>query len=164
LVIVLLLYLNFRRWAEVSIILVTLPFALVGGLWLVYALHYKLSVAVAVGFIALAGVAVEFGVVMLLYLDQALVKHQMRNSLNNWHDLQLAIIEGSMLRLRPLAMTFTLVVIGLLPIMLSHGTGADMMKRIAAPMIGGMFSATLLALLVIPALYALWQRRRLGLR
>ncbi|MEY2343396.1 efflux RND transporter permease subunit, partial [Acidithiobacillus sp. IBUN Pt1247-S3] len=111
LVIALLLYLNFRNWAEVAIILVTLPFALVGGLWLVYALHYKLSVAVAVGFIALAGVAVEFGVVMLLYLDQALYKHQMRNALNTWHDLQLAIMEGTMLRLRPLAMTFTLVVV-----------------------------------------------------
>ncbi|WP_031571419.1 efflux RND transporter permease subunit, partial [Acidithiobacillus thiooxidans] len=105
--------------------------------------------------------AVEFGVVMLLYLDQALQHRRARDALQNWHDLQLAIMEGSMLRLRPLAMTFTLVVVGLLPIMLSEGTGADMMKRIAAPIIGGMLSATLLALLVIPALYALWQRRRL---
>lgn len=161
LLIALLLYLNFRNVVEVAIVLVTLPFSLVGGLWLVYVLHYKLSVAVVVGFIALAGVAVEFGVVMLLYLDQALQRRRARDALQNWHDLQLAIMEGSMLRLRPLAMTFTLVVVGLLPIMLSEGTGADMMKRIAAPIIGGMLSATLLALLVIPALYALWQRRRL---
>ena len=164
LLIALLLYFNFRNAVEVAIVLVTLPFSLVGGLWLVYILDYKLSVAVVVGFIALAGVAVEFGVVMLLYLDQALQRRRAHDALQNWHDLQLAIIEGSMLRLRPLAMTFTLVVVGLLPVMLSHGAGADMIKRIAAPMIGGMFSAALLALLVIPALYALWQRARLKLR
>ncbi|WP_215843612.1 CusA/CzcA family heavy metal efflux RND transporter [Acidithiobacillus montserratensis] len=164
LLIALLLYLNFRNVVEVAIVLVTLPFALVGGLWLVYALHYKISVAVVVGFIALAGVAVEFGVVMLLYLDQSLQRRRARDALQNWHDLQLAIVEGSMLRLRPLVMTFTLVVGGLLPIMLSDGSGADIMKRIAAPMIGGMLSATLLALLVIPALYALWQRWRLKLQ
>ncbi|WP_423855758.1 efflux RND transporter permease subunit [Acidithiobacillus sulfuriphilus] len=164
LLIALLLYFNFKNWVEVAIILLTLPLSLVGGFWLVYWLGYKLSVAVAVGFIALAGVAAEFGVVMLLYLDQALIRHQARNTLQSWHDLQLAVIEGTMLRLRPLAMTFTLVVGGLLPIMFSHGAGADVMKRIAAPMVGGMFSAALLALLVIPALYALWQKRRLGLR
>ncbi|MHB0889023.1 efflux RND transporter permease subunit [Acidithiobacillus sp.] len=164
LLIALLLYFNFKNWVEVAIILLTLPLSLVGGFWLVYWLGYKLSVAVAVGFIALAGVAAEFGVVMLLYLDQALSRHQASNRLQSWHDLQLAVIEGTMLRLRPLAMTFTLVVGGLLPIMFSHGAGADVMKRIAAPMVGGMFSAALLALLVIPALYALWQKRRLGLR
>ena len=164
LLIALLLYFNFKNWVEVAIILLTLPLSLVGGFWLVYWLGYKLSVAVAVGFIALAGVAAEFGVVMLLYLDQALIRHQAHNTLQSWHDLQLAVIEGTMLRLRPLAMTFTLVVGGLLPIMFSHGAGADVMKRIAAPMVGGMFSAALLALLVIPALYALWQKRRLGLR
>jgi Cu(I)/Ag(I) efflux system membrane protein CusA/SilA len=164
LLIALLLYFNFKNWVEVAIILLTLPLSLVGGFWLVYWLGYKLSVAVAVGFIALAGVAAEFGVVMLLYLDQALIRHQTRGALQSWHDLQVAVIEGTMLRLRPLAMTFTLVVGGLLPIMFSHGAGADVMKRIAAPMVGGMFSAALLALLVIPALYALWQKRRLGLR
>ncbi|WP_163055121.1 efflux RND transporter permease subunit [Acidithiobacillus ferrooxidans] len=164
LLIALLLYFNFKNWVEVTIILLTLPLSLVGGFWLVYWLGYKLSVAVAVGFIALAGVAAEFGVVMLLYLDQALIRRQARDTLQSWHDLQLAVIEGTMLRLRPLAMTLTLVVGGLLPIMFSHGAGADVMKRIAAPMVGGMFSAALLALLVIPALYALWQKRRLGLR
>ncbi|MHB1580636.1 MAG: efflux RND transporter permease subunit, partial [Acidithiobacillus sp.] len=164
LLIALLLYFNFKNWVEVAIILLTLPLSLVGGFWLVYWLNYKLSVAVAVGFIALAGVAAEFGVVMLLYLDQALLRRQARDALRSWHDLRLAVIEGTMLRLRPLAMTLTLVVGGLLPIMFSHGAGADVMKRIAAPMVGGMFSAALLALLVIPALYALWQKRRLGLR
>ncbi|WP_409409088.1 CusA/CzcA family heavy metal efflux RND transporter [Acidithiobacillus ferriphilus] len=164
LLIALLLYFNFKNWVEVAIILLTLPLSLVGGFWLTYWLGYKLSVAVAVGFIALAGVAAEFGVVMLLYLDQALIRRQARGALQTWHDLRLAVIEGTMLRLRPLAMTLTLVVGGLLPIMFSHGAGADVMKRIAAPMVGGMFSAALLALLVIPALYALWQKRRLGLR
>ena len=164
LLIALLLYFNFKNWVEVAIILLTLPLSLVGGFWLIYWLNYKLSVAVAVGFIALAGVAAEFGVVMLLYLDQALLRRQASDTLRNWHDLRLTVIEGTMLRLRPLAMTFTLVVGGLLPIMFSHGAGADVMKRIAAPMVGGMFSAALLALLVIPALYALWQKRRLGLR
>ncbi|MBU2817908.1 efflux RND transporter permease subunit, partial [Acidithiobacillus ferrooxidans] len=163
LLIALLLYFNFKNWVEVAIILLTLPLSLVGGFWLIYWLNYKLSVAVAVGFIALAGVAVEFGVVMLLYLDQALLRRQAHGTLQTWHDLRLAVIEGTMLRLRPLAMTFNLVVGGLLPIMFSHGAGADVMKRIAAPMVGGMFSAAWLALLVIPALYALWQKRRLGL-
>ena len=104
--------------------------------------------------------AAEFGVAMLLYLDEAVYRRRARNALQNWHDLQLAVVEGSMLRLRPLAMTLTLVVVGLLPIKFSHGTGADMMRRIAVPVVGGMFSAVLLALLVIPALFALWQRRR----
>ena len=162
--IALLLYFTFRSWVEVAIILLTLPLSLVGGFWLVYWLGYKFSVAVAVGFIAQAGVATEFGVVMLVYLDQALSRHRARDALKTWHDLRLAVIEGTMLRLRPLAMTLTLVVGGLLPIMFSRGAGADVMKRIAAPIVGGMFSAAILALLVIPALYVLWQRRRLGLR
>ncbi|WP_297392072.1 efflux RND transporter permease subunit, partial [Acidiferrobacter sp.] len=162
--IALLLYFIFQSWTEAAIILLTLPLSLVGGFWLVYWLGYKLSVAVAVGFIAQAGVAAEFGVVMLLYLDQALARHRARDALKTWHDLRLAVMEGTMLRLRPLAMTLTLVVGGLLPIMFSHGAGADVMKRIAAPIVGGMFSAALLALLVVPALYALWQRRRLGRR
>ncbi|MHB8549285.1 MAG: efflux RND transporter permease subunit, partial [Thermoplasmataceae archaeon] len=163
LLIALLLYFNFRNWAEVAIILGTLPLSLVGGFWLVYWLGYKLSVGAAVGFIALAGVTAEFGVVMLLYLDQALKRRQAQGALQSRADLHQAIIEGTMLRLRPLAMTFTLVVGGLLPVMFSHRAGADVMKRIAAPMVGGMFSAALLALVVVPAVYALWQRRRLGL-
>ncbi|MHB1586350.1 MAG: efflux RND transporter permease subunit [Acidiferrobacteraceae bacterium] len=157
----LLLYLNFRNMTEVAIILLTLPFSLVGGFWLVYLLGYKLSVAVAVGFIALAGVASEFGVVMLLYLDQSVERRRSEGHLRSSEDLHQAIIEGTLLRLRPMVMTFAAVVGGLLPIMFSHGAGADVMQRIAAPMVGGMVSAALLSLVVIPALYWLWQRRML---
>ncbi|MFZ5594627.1 MAG: efflux RND transporter permease subunit [Pseudomonadota bacterium] len=159
--IVLLLYLNFRNLMEVAIIVVSLPFALIGGLWLVYLLGYQLSVAVGVGFIALAGVAAEFGVVMLLYLDQAVKRYQSEDRLKNWQDLKTAIIEGAALRVRPKMMTVAVIIAGLLPIMLSHGTGSEVMQRIAAPMIGGMITAPLLSLLVIPALYALWKRRQL---
>ena len=160
--IALLLYFNFENLVEVAIILLTLPLSLVGGFWFIYLLGYKLSVAVGVGFIATAGVASEFGVVMLLYLDMALEHRQGRGELNNWEDLKQAIAEGTLLRLRPMAMTLTMVVGGLLPIMFSEGAGADVMKRIAAPMVGGMLTASPLALLVIPAVYALWQKRRLG--
>jgi Cu(I)/Ag(I) efflux system membrane protein CusA/SilA len=162
LLIALLLYFHFQNWIEVAIILFTLPLSLVGGVWFIYWLGYKFSVAVAVGFIALAGVAVEFGVVMLLYLDQALAHHRDNGTLKTAHDVQAAVIEGTMLRLRPLVMTLTLVIGGLLPIMVSRGAGADVMKRIAAPIVGGMLSAAILALLVLPALYLLWQNRRLS--
>ncbi len=154
----LLLYFNFRNFMEVAIILLTLPLSLVGGFWLVYLLGYKLSVAVAVGFIALAGVAAEFGVVMLLYLDLSVTTRRSEGRLNTRQDLHQAVIEGTLLRLRPMAMTFATVVAGLLPIMFSQGTGADMMKRIAAPMVGGMVSAAALSLVVVPAAYYLWQR------
>ncbi|MHB1832343.1 MAG: efflux RND transporter permease subunit [Acidiferrobacteraceae bacterium] len=157
----LLLYFNFQNMAEVAIILLTLPLSLVGGFWLVYLLHYKLSVAVAVGFIALAGVASEFGVVMLLYLDQSVECWRSTGRLRTVEDLEQAIIEGTLLRLRPMVMTFATVVGGLLPIMFSRGVGADVMKRIAAPMVGGMISAAALSLVVIPVLYGLWQRSRL---
>jgi len=158
----LLLYFNFQNLAEVAIILLTLPLSLVGGFWLVYLLGYKLSVAVAVGFIALAGVASEFGVVMLLYLDQSVAARRSTGQLRTAEDLHQAIIEGTLHRLRPMAMTFATVVGGLLPIMFSQGTGADVMKRIAAPMVGGMISAAVLSLVVIPVLYWLWQRARLA--
>ncbi|MEQ6342212.1 MAG: efflux RND transporter permease subunit [Gammaproteobacteria bacterium] len=159
--IVLLLYLNFRNLMEVAIIVVSLPFALIGGFWLIYLLDYQLSVAVGVGFIALAGVAAEFGVVMLLYLDQAVKRYQTEGRMNSWADLKAAIIEGAVLRVRPKMMTVAVIIAGLLPIMLSHGTGSEVMQRIAAPMIGGMITAPLLSLLVIPALYALSKRRQL---
>ncbi|HET9122396.1 MAG TPA: CusA/CzcA family heavy metal efflux RND transporter [Acidiferrobacteraceae bacterium] len=157
----LLLYFNFQNLAEVALILLTLPLSLVGGFWLVYLLGYKLSVAVAVGFIALAGVASEFGVVMLLYLDQSVAARRESKRLRNAEDLREAILEGTLLRLRPMVMTFATVVGGLLPIMFSHGAGADVMKRIAAPMVGGMVSAAALSLVVIPVLYWMWQRERL---
>jgi Cu(I)/Ag(I) efflux system membrane protein CusA/SilA len=149
-IIVLLLYLNFRRFAEVAIILGTLPMALIGGLWLLFLLGYELSVAVGVGFIALAGVAVEIGVVMLVYLNQA----ERDND-----DIKEAVLEGALLRVRPIIMTVAAIIAGLLPIMLGGGTGSEVMRRIAAPMVGGMISATLLTLVVIPALFLLWHSR-----
>ncbi|MBT8093859.1 MAG: CusA/CzcA family heavy metal efflux RND transporter [Gammaproteobacteria bacterium] len=152
-VIVLLLFINFGRFAEVAIVMGTLPLALVGGLWLLYLLGYQLSVAVGVGFIALAGVAVEIGVVMLVYLNQAIGRRTVRSR----RDVAEAVIEGALLRIRPVIMTVAATIGGLLPIMFSTGTGSEVMRRIAAPMLGGMVSATLLTLAVIPALFQLWR-------
>jgi Cu(I)/Ag(I) efflux system membrane protein CusA/SilA len=149
-IIMLLLYLNFRRFAEVAIIMGTVPFALIGGLWLLYLLGYELSVAVGVGFIALAGVAVEIGVVMLVYLNQAMKKYP--------EDIHQAVIEGALLRVRPIMMTVAATIGGLLPVMIGSGTGSEVMRRIAAPMVGGMVSATILTLIVIPAVFVLWRR------
>ncbi|MFM5648557.1 efflux RND transporter permease subunit [Aeromonas veronii] len=160
-IIVLLLYLAFRRIQEVLLILTTLPLAVVGGIWTLWLLDFNLSVAVGVGFIALAGVAVETGVLMLVYLNHA------------WDDLvasgkpdkaglHRAVIQGAALRLRPKMMTVVTIIAGLLPIMWSHGTGSEVMQRIAAPMIGGMVSALVLTLLVLPAAYYLWRSRSLG--
>ena len=133
----------------------TLPLALVGGLWLLYLLGYELSVAVGVGFIALAGVAVEIGVVMLVYLNQA-IKRCEPQSLDDVRD---AVVEGALLRIRPVIMTVAATIGGLLPIMFGTGTGSEVMRRIAAPMVGGMVSATVLTLAVIPALFLLWRRQ-----
>jgi len=163
-IIVLLLYLNFRRFAEVAIIMGTLPMALIGGVWLLYLLGYDLSVAVGVGFIALAGVAVEIGVVMLVYLNQAIRRHmteaESQGRALTLEDVQQAVIDGALLRVRPIMMTVAAIIAGLLPIMLGGGTGSEVMRRIAAPMVGGMVSATLLTLVVIPALFLLWRSRQ----
>jgi Cu(I)/Ag(I) efflux system membrane protein CusA/SilA len=156
---VLLLYMHFRHFGKVLLVLLCLPFSLIGGFWLVYALGYNLSVAVAVGFIALAGVAAEFGVVMLLYLDNAIENLRRAGRLNNRHDLHQAIIQGALLRIRPKMMTVSVIVAGLLPVMFSEGAGAEVMKRIAAPLVGGMLTAPLLSLIVIPVLYSWWQGR-----
>ncbi len=160
-IIVLLLYLNFRRFAEVAIIIGTLPMAFIGGLWLLYLLEYDLSVAVGVGFIALAGVAVEIGVVMLVYLNQAIRQHistaESEGRALSTEDVQQAVIDGAVLRVRPIMMTVAAIIAGLLPIMLGSGTGSEVMRRIAAPMVGGMVSATILTLIVIPALFLLWR-------
>ncbi len=165
-IIVLLLYLNFRRFAEVAIIMGTLPMALVGGVWLLYLLEYNLSVAVGVGFIALAGVAVEIGIVMLVYLNQAMRQHmsaaQAERRVLDIEDVQQAVIDGALLRVRPIMMTVAAIIAGLLPIMLGGGTGSEVMRRIAAPMVGGMVSATILTLIVIPALFLLWRGRSVG--
>jgi Cu(I)/Ag(I) efflux system membrane protein CusA/SilA len=163
--IMLLLFLNFRNLVEVLIILGTLPMALTGGLWLLYLLDYNLSVAVGVGFIALAGVAVEIGVVMLVYLKQAMASHRLsaKQAGRNMQraDLESAVHDGALMRVRPIMMTVAAIIAGLLPIMLGGGTGSEVMRRIAAPMVGGMISATILTLAVIPAIFLLWQRHGL---
>ncbi len=165
LTIFLLLYLNFRRLTETLIVMLSVPFALVGGVWLMWTLGYNLSVAVAVGFIALAGVAAETGVVMLIYLDHAWAEMQARchaeGRPTGVAELYAAVIEGAVERVRPKMMTVVAIMAGLLPIMWSNGTGSEVMSRIAAPMIGGMISSTVLTLLVIPAIYALVKGRGL---
>ncbi len=165
LLILLLLYLNFRRWTETLIVMLSLPFALVGGLWMVWWLGFNLSVAVAVGFIALAGVAAETGVVMLIYLDHALAAHEAHAAAEHRRftrkDLTAAIMEGAVERVRPKMMTVTAIMAGLLPILWSHGTGSEVMSRIAVPMIGGMVSSTVLTLVVIPVVYAVVKGWRL---
>ena len=157
LIIVALLYVHFRNLAKTGIVLLSLPFALLGSLWYLYALHYRLSVAVVTGMIALAGIAVEFGIVMILYLDRSVEHRKTTGRLSTSGELDLAIIEGTLFRLRPIAMTGTVILAGLFPIMVSHGTGSDVMKRIAAPMVGGMMTAIVLSLLVIPVLYRMWK-------
>ena len=159
LIILLLLYLNFRRMTETLIVMLSLPFALIGGLWLMWWMGFNLSVAVAVGFIALAGVAAETGVIMLIYLDHAL-EDEKRKALAEGRavtraDLTAAIMEGAVERVRPKMMTVIAIMAGLVPILWSNGTGSEVMQRIAVPMIGGMVSSTVLTLVVIPAIYAL---------
>ncbi|HMM92745.1 efflux RND transporter permease subunit, partial [Bradyrhizobium sp.] len=165
-IIFLLLYLNFRSLTETLIVMLSLPFALVGGLWLMWWLGFNLSVAVVVGFIALAGVAAETGVVMLIYLDQALDQRRARRAAEcralTRSDLYEAIMEGAVERVRPKMMTVVAIMAGLLPIMWSTGAGSEIMQRIAVPMIGGMVSSTLLTLIVIPAIYALVKGAGLG--
>ncbi|TMO96758.1 CusA/CzcA family heavy metal efflux RND transporter [Pseudoalteromonas sp. S3260] len=164
-IIVVLLYLNFRSFTEVFIIMATLPLAMIGGIWLMYLEGFNFSVAVGVGFIALAGVAVEIGVIMLVYLNQAYKAQveaaaQLGKSMSI-EQLKHAILEGAGLRVRPVMMTVATIVIGLLPVLYGTGTGSEVMSRIAAPMVGGMFSAIVLTLLVLPAVYLLWRKRNL---
>ena len=162
LIIFVLLYLNFRRVDEALLILLTLPFALIGGFWLMYLLGYSMSIASAVGFIALAGVAAEFGVIMLLYLKHAWERRLSTGESATFETLLAAIREGAVQRVRPKAMTVSVILAGLLPILLGHGTGSEVMQRIAAPMVGGMLTAPVLSMLVIPAVYWLMRRRALG--
>jgi copper/silver efflux system protein len=164
LIIFLLLYLNFRALTETLIVMLSLPFALVGGIWLIWLAGFNLSVAVVVGFIALAGVAAQTGIVMLIYLDQALTRSRMSRMVSGRAlsecDLRAVIMEGAVERVRPKMMTVAALIGGLLPILWSTGTGAEVMQRIALPMVGGMISSTALTLLVIPAVYAVvkgWQ-------
>lgn len=157
LIILVLLYSNFNSVAKTLIVMLSVPFALVGGIWLIYLLHYNTSVAVWVGFIALAGVAAETGVVMIVYLDEVYDRRLKEGRMTTAKDLYDAIIEGAVMRVRPKMMTVTAIMAGLLPIMWSHGTGADLMKRIAAPMVGGMVTSTILTLIVIPVIYEMWR-------
>ncbi|HET7401429.1 MAG TPA: efflux RND transporter permease subunit, partial [Usitatibacter sp.] len=158
------LYVTFRRAGEALLIMATLPFALVGGFWLLYALGHHLSIASAVGFIALAGVAAEFGVVMLLYLRHAWEDRLARGEPADEETLLAAIREGAVMRVRPKAMTVAVVLAGLMPIMFGSGTGSEIMQRIAAPMVGGMVTAPLLSMLVVPAAWLLMRRRGLARR
>jgi copper/silver efflux system protein len=160
-IIFVLLYLAFRNFASAALIMGTLPFALVGGLWLLFVLGYNLSIASSIGFIALAGVSAEFGIVMLIYLDHAIEKRRAVGKFTTERDLIEAIEEGAVLRVRPKAMTVAVIVAGLLPIMFGGGTGSEVMRRIAAPMVGGMITAPLLSMLVLPAAYLLLHRREL---
>ena len=152
LIIFMLLYLIFKNIVDALLILLVLPFALLGSVWFIWWLGFDYSVAVAVGMIALAGVAAEFGVVMLLYIRQAITEAEKQGALNNKQQLRQAILNGAVKRVRPKVMTVSVVVLGLLPIMLGSGTGSEIMQRIAAPMVGGMISAPLVSLILIPVL------------
>jgi Cu(I)/Ag(I) efflux system membrane protein CusA/SilA len=158
-IIFVLLYLTFRQVTAALIVMLSLPFALTGGTWYLWMLDFNLSVAVMVGFIALAGVAAEFGVIMLIYLDNAKQHREQHGELKTLNDLREVIYEGAVMRVRPKAMTVAVIIAGLIPIMMGDGTGSDVMKRIAAPMVGGMVTAPLLSLFVIPAIYMIWKRR-----
>lgn len=156
-IIFILLFFAFNNLVESLLVLLTLPFALVGSFWLLWLLDYHLSVAVAVGLIALAGVAAEFGVIMIVYLREAIKRHKPQT----YAELMAAVVDGAALRVRPKAMTVAVIIIGLLPIMIGSGTGSEIMQRIAAPIIGGMITAPIVSMFLIPVLYYLWQQRKL---
>lgn len=156
-IIFILLYLSFRTLSEALMVMLAVPLALVGGVWLLWGLDFHLSVAVAVGFIALAGVAAEFGVVMLVYLREAINRHQPATDA----ELRAAVIEGAVLRVRPKAMTAAVIIAGLMPIMLGSGAGSEIMRRIAAPLVGGMVTAPLVSMLLLPVMYFLWYRNKM---
>jgi Cu(I)/Ag(I) efflux system membrane protein CusA/SilA len=161
LIIFVLLYLNTRSTVKTIIVLLAVPFSLVGSFWFLWILGYNMSIAVWVGLIALAGLDAETGVVMLLYLDLAHDKWKKDGRLNTVQDLKDAIMEGAVKRVRPKLMTVSVILAGLVPIMFSHGAGADVMKRIAAPMIGGVITSEILELTIYPAIYLLWKKREL---
>ncbi|HJX34861.1 MAG TPA: efflux RND transporter permease subunit, partial [Desulfatiglandales bacterium] len=157
-----LIYLNTRSAIKTIIVLLAVPFSLVGSFWLLYLLNYNMSIAVWVGIIALAGLDAETGVVMLLYLDLAYEQWKKEGRMRSISDLKDAIMYGAVKRIRPKIMTVSVILAGLIPIMFSHGTGADVMKRIAAPMIGGVITSTILELIIYPAIYRIWRGRSLS--
>ena len=161
LIIFILLYFNTRSVTKTAIVFLAVPFSLVGSFWILYLLNYNMSIAVWVGIIALAGLDAETGVVMLLYLDLAYEKWKKDGLLKTKNDLHDAIMYGAVKRIRPKIMTVSVILAGLIPIMFSHGAGADVMKRIAAPMVGGVISSTILELIIYPAIYMIWRSRGL---
>jgi Cu(I)/Ag(I) efflux system membrane protein CusA/SilA len=161
-IIIVMLYFNFHSAAETAIVLLSLPFAVTGSLWALYLLKYHFSAAVWVGIIALAGLAAETGVVMIVYLDEAFHRHQREGKMKDLHDLFEAITDGAVQRVRPKVMTVMCILMGLLPLMWAHGSGADVMRRIAAPMIGGVITSTILTLEIVPAIYSFWRQRQIG--
>ena len=161
LIIIFIIYLNTKSWIKTAIVLLAVPFSLVGAFWALHFAGYNLSVAVWVGIIALAGLDAETGVVMLLYLDLAYEDWRKTGRLKTPADLRDAIYHGAVKRVRPKAMTAAVIIAGLMPILWSHGAGADVMKRIATPMVGGVITSTLMELLVYPAIFYLWRRRGL---
>jgi Cu(I)/Ag(I) efflux system membrane protein CusA/SilA len=163
-IIVVVLYLNFRSVAQTAIVMLSLPFAVTGSLWALYLLGYNFSAAVWVGIIALAGVAAETGVVMIVYLDEAFHRYQREGRMRNKQDLFEAITDGAVQRVRPKVMTVMCILMGLFPLMWAHGSGADVMRRIAAPMIGGVITSTILTLEIVPAIYSFWRQRQIGKR
>jgi len=164
LLIILIIYLNTQSAIKTAIVLLAVPFSLVGAFWMLYLFNYNLSVAVWIGIIALAGLDAETGVVMLLYLDLAYDEWRKSGKLNSLVDLRDAIYHGAVKRVRPKAMTAAVIIAGLVPILWSHGAGADVMKRIATPMIGGVVTSTLMELIVYPAIFFIWRSRRIQRR
>jgi Cu(I)/Ag(I) efflux system membrane protein CusA/SilA len=162
LVIFILLFIHFNNIIEVVIVMASLPFALLGGFWLIYLLGYNMSVAVGVGFIALAGLATETGIVMLVYLDEVFKRKKSDNQMKTAEDLHDSIVEGAVDRVRPKIMTVATTLIGLLPVMYGSGAGSQIMKRIAAPMVGGLVSSTIMTLIIIPVIYDLWKNWELN--
>nr|NIQ99668.1 CusA/CzcA family heavy metal efflux RND transporter [Gemmatimonadales bacterium] len=156
------LYLNFRSLAQTAIVMLSLPFAITGSLWALYLLDYNFSAAVWVGVIALAGVAAATGVVMIVYLDEAFHRYQSEGRMRHMEDLFAAITDGAVQRVRPKVMTVMCILMGLLPLMWAHGSGAEVMRRIAAPMIGGVITSTILTLEIVPAIYSFWRQRHLS--
>ncbi|MCW8999515.1 MAG: efflux RND transporter permease subunit, partial [Kangiellaceae bacterium] len=161
-IIIILLYMSFRNFIEVAIIMLTLPLALVGSVWLMYWEGFNFSIAVGVGMIALAGVAVETGVIMLVYLNQSFAKLKESTDSMNKEMLFESVVNGAGLRVRPVLMTAGATTVGLFPIMYGGGTGAEVMSRLAAPMVGGMISSVILTLLVLPVIYYLWRSRKIN--
>jgi Cu(I)/Ag(I) efflux system membrane protein CusA/SilA len=161
LLIIFIIYMNTQSWTKTAIVLLAVPFSLVGAFWMLHFFDYNMSVAVWVGIIALAGLDAETGVVMLLYLDLAYEDWKKTGRLKTTTDLRDAIYHGAVKRVRPKAMTAAVIIAGLLPILWSHGAGADVMKRIATPMVGGVVTSTLMELLVYPAIFFLWRKRSL---